>query len=80
MNFVKLGDKDMSQEKTDMRLKQFGSLISEELNISAKAGYDRAWRACNNGDVVSKQIGRTWLINTTSITEYLKGNKEFEKE
>lgn len=59
--------------KKFMKPKEFGFKIAEELNISQKAGYNRAWRACKNRDVICKQIGRNWLIDTQSIKQYLDG-------
>jgi len=65
----------MNEKKEKLRISEFGYLISKELNISQRAGYDRARRACQNYQVKCKQIGKTWIIDTSSITEYLNGKK-----
>lgn len=65
----------MNEKKEKLRISEFGYLISKELNISPRAGYDRARRACQNYQVKCKQIGKTWVIDTSSITEYLNGKK-----
>ena len=64
----------MSKEKK--RLKEFAFQLSEELNISQPAGYERARRACLKYQVKCKQIGRTWIIDAKSITDYLNGIKK----
>jgi hypothetical protein len=58
------------------RLKEFAFELSEELNISQRAGYERARRACQNYQVECKQIGKTWLIDTKSISDYINGIKK----
>jgi len=64
----------MNEEKKS-KIGDFAFLISKELGIGYSAGYQRARRACQNYQVKCKQVGKTWVIDTSSITEYLNGKK-----
>ena len=62
--------------KEKKRLKEFAFELSKELHISQRAGYERARRACQNYQVECKQVGKTWVIDTKSITDYVNGVKK----
>ena len=60
-------------QQPNCRLKDFGFTVSQSLKIGVDAGYKRAYYACRKGYVECKQVGRTWLVSSSSMNEYLKG-------